>query len=144
MADHSVLVHSDPAGRTAELRPRLKMRSPSNRSRVTTGKAILPGIDGRSAVARRYHDLVASIASDQGGAQRLSEARLQLIRRLPALSVQLEQSEARLASGEQINMQEYATLTSTLVRVVTRLGINRVARDVTPTLSEYLAKDEGP
>jgi hypothetical protein len=116
------------------------LRKPEARSRVTNGRDILAGIiDQRSQVARRYRDLVAEVCSDMGGADRMSEAKKQLARRFAALSVQAEALETRLANGEDINVSEYSQLTSTLVRVVSRLGINRVAKDVTPTLSEYLA-----
>jgi hypothetical protein len=103
-----------------------------------TGGTILPGIDQRSATARRYRDLVAAAAADQGGADRCSEARLQLIRRFAALAVQAEAMEARLANGDPINIADYATLTSTLVRVVSRLGINRLPKNIVPSLAEYL------
>jgi hypothetical protein len=99
---------------------------------------VLPDVDGRSLVARRYRDIVCAIASDQGGAEQLSEARLQLIRRFSAACVLAEQMEARLARGEQINIQEYSLLVSTIVRVAQRIGINRVPREVAPSLAEYL------
>src|SRR5260221_6256544 len=108
------------------------------RSRITNGRSILDGIDWRTGIARRYTDLVAAVCSDQGGADRMSEAKLQLARRFAALAVQAEQLETRLANGEAINVVEYSQLTSTLVRVVTRLGIERRAKPV-PTLAEYLA-----
>jgi hypothetical protein len=87
------------------------------RSRLSNGRDVLPNVDGRSLVARRYRDIMCAVASDQGGAERLSEARLQLIRRFSAASVLAEQMEARLARGEQINIQEYSLLVSTMVRV---------------------------
>jgi len=46
--------------------------------------------------------------------------------------------EARLANGDPINIADYATLTSTLVRVVSRLGINRLPKNIVPSLAEYL------
>jgi hypothetical protein len=49
-----------------------------------------------------------------------------------------EQMEARLARGEQINIQEYSLLVSTIVRVAQRIGIERHAKNITPTLSDYL------
>jgi hypothetical protein len=108
------------------------------RSRLSNGREVLPDVDGRSLVARRYRDIVCAIASDQGGAEQLSEARLQLIRRFSAACVLAEQMEARLARGEQINIQEYSLLVSTIVRVAQRIGINRVPREVAPSLAEYL------
>ena len=71
----------------------------------------------------------------------LAVARAELEWRLPAfsaLSVQLEQLEAKLADGADIDIAEYTSLTSILVRVVSRLGINRVARDIGPTLSDII------
>jgi len=134
-----------PDSPTAPARPRpardpLVPRVPTARARMTngTGGTILPGIDQRSATARRYRDLVAAAAADQGGADRCSEARLQLIRRFAALAVQAEAMEARLANGDPINIADYATLTSTLVRVVSRLGINRLPKNIVPSLAEYL------
>ena len=109
------------------------------RSRLSNGRDVLPGVDGRSVVARRYRDIIGTVVSDQGGAEHLSEARLQLIRRFSAASVLAEQMEARLARGEEINIQEYSLLVSTMVRVAQRIGIERRARNVTPSLGQYLS-----
>jgi hypothetical protein len=109
---------------------------------VTNGGAILAGlVDGRSRAARRYTDLIAAVVADQGGRDSMSEARMQLARRFSALAVQCEQFETELANGKQIDITEYATLTSTLVRVVSRIGLNRVAKNITPSLHEYLADE---
>jgi hypothetical protein len=51
------------------------------RSRLSNGRDVLPDVDGRSVVARRYRDIIGAVVFDQGGAEQLSEARLQLIRR---------------------------------------------------------------
>lgn len=99
----------------------------------------MPNIDGRSAIARRYRDIVASIIADQGGADQCSESRLQLIRRFAACAVLAEQIEAQLANGATIDVQQHSLLCSTLTRLITRLGIDRVARDAVPSLAEYLA-----
>jgi hypothetical protein len=116
----------------------LTATSPSSRSRVTNHRDVLPNIDGRSVTARRYRDIVAAVIADQGGLDRIAEARLQLIRRFAACAVLCESQEARMANGEDLDLQEYSTLTSTLVRVAQRIGINRTARDITPTITEYL------
>src|SRR6516165_4950296 len=93
--------------------------------------------DGRSAVARRYRDIAAQIIADMGGASQCAEARLQLIRRFAAAAVLAEQIEARLANGHSISITDHALLSSTLVRLAQRIGIDRRSRDITP-LSEYL------
>jgi len=116
----------------------MRPRARTAQSRVTTGKEILPNIDWRCATARRYQDIVARIASDQGGADRLTETRLQLVRRFAGGAVLAEMMEAQLAKGEAIDVGQYALLSSSLVRIATRIGLDRRARNITPTLSEYL------
>lgn len=117
----------------------LVRHKPTARSRVSNGSDLLPGIDGRSAIARRYRDILAALASDQGGADRMGEARTQLCRRFAALAVQAEAMEARLASGETIDLQQHTLLCSTLTRLASRIGIERRAKDVTLPLRERWA-----
>jgi hypothetical protein len=119
---------------------RITPRKPTARSRVSNGHDLLPNVDGRSLVARRYRDISNAILVDQGGVDQCSESRLQLIRRFAAAAVLAEQLESRLANGEQIDIGEHATLSSTLVRLAQRIGIDRVARDVT-TLGSVLRAD---
>jgi hypothetical protein len=107
-------------------------RSSKQRSRLTNGTALLPDIDGRSAIARRFKDIASRILADQGGADQCSETRVQLVRRFAAAAVLAEQMESRLANGEQIDIQQHALLCSTLTRLAQRIGIERRARDVTP------------
>src|SRR4051794_12312515 len=71
------------------------------RSRLSNGRELLPDVDGRSLVARRYRDIMGAVASDQGGAERLSEARLQLIRRFSATSVLAEQWRGALLGARR-------------------------------------------
>ena len=106
-------------------------RLSKQRSRMTNGTALLPDVDGRSAIARRFKDITSGILADQGGADQCSESRLQLVRRFAAAAVLAEQMESRLANGEQIDIQEHALLCSTLTRLAQRIGIERRARDVT-------------
>jgi hypothetical protein len=101
------------------------------RSRVSNGTDVLPDVDGRSMIARRYRDIMSSVLVDQGGSDRCSEARKQLIRRFAAAAVLAEQLESRLANGDDID--NYATLSSTLIRLAQRIGVDRVQRDISPT-----------
>ncbi len=113
-------------------------RKPTARSRISNGRDLLPGIDGRSATARRYRDVLAALASDQGGADRMSEAHTQLCRRFAAAAVLAENMEADLANGRSIDVQEHALLSSTLVRLAQRIGINRRAREIVPSIEQYI------
>jgi hypothetical protein len=109
------------------------------RSRLTNGKDLLPNIDGRSLIARRYRDICTAIASDQGGPDQLSEARMQLIRRYAACCVLAEEKESQLVRGEQIDITAYVQLTTTMVRIALRIGLDRVPRDISsPSLADIL------
>ena len=108
------------------------------RSAVTNQKDLLPGLDGRSASARRFRDLVNAFVADMGGLDRCSEIKLGLVRRLAATTVQAEMFEARMVNGEAIDIATLCTLASTTVRISQRLGLNRVAKDATPSLATYL------
>ena len=78
------------------------------RSAVTNHKDLLPGLDGRSATARRFRDLVNAYVADMGGLDHCSEIRLGLVRRLAATTVQAEMLEARMVNGEAIDIANSA------------------------------------
>lgn len=113
-------------------------RKKHGKTRVANGTDILPGIDNRLIIAKRYREIATTILTEQGGADHCSESRQQLIRRFAAAAVLAEQMESRLANGQQIDIAEHALLCSTLVRVARQIGINRIAKDVTPDLQTYL------
>jgi len=117
------------------------LRKSHARSRISNGVDLLPNVDGRSLVARRYRDISGAIIIDQGGLDRCSESRLQLIRRFAAAAVLAEQLESRLANGEQVDINEHATLSSTLVRLAAKIGIDRVPKDIGPSLGDLLRAD---
>jgi hypothetical protein len=111
---------------------------------VTNHKDLLPGLDGRSATARRFRDLVNAFVADMGGLDRCSEVRLGLVRRLAATTVQAEMLEARMVNGDAIDIATLCTLASTTVRLSQRLGLERRARNVTPSVGQYLAARTAP
>ena len=114
------------------------------RSAVTNQKDLLPGLDGRSASARRFRDLVNAFVADMGGLDRCSEIKLGLVRRLAATTVQAEMLEARMVNGEAIDIATLCTLASTVVRLSQRLGLERKARDVTPSLGDVIRAEQQP
>ena len=89
-------------------------------------------------LARRFRDIAGAVVADLGGADVVSEARMQLVRRFAAAACLAEQLEARLARGEEINLADHALLSSTLTRLAQRIGINRVARNIVPDLHDYI------
>ena len=112
---------------------------PRIRSAVTNGRRVFVEGDGRSAWTRRYRDLIAGHVSDLGGPLVLSESQLSLVRRSSAIECELEQMEGRLSRGDQVDLDAFTRAAGHLRRILETLGLERRSRDVTPTLSEYLA-----
>jgi len=117
----------------------VRVRTTAIQKIVSNGGDILPDIEDYSAVARRYRDIFVAAVDDQRGAGRLSEARLQLVRRFAAAAVLAERMEARLMCGEEIDITAHALLASTLVRIAQCIGVDRPAQNTTPSLRDYLA-----
>jgi hypothetical protein len=109
---------------------------------VTNHRDLLPGIKGTSSSARRFRDLVNAYLADMGGADQCSDIKLGLLRRLAAVTVQSELIEARMINGEQVDIGTLCTLASTAVRLSVRLGLQRVAKDVGPSLADYLQQQQ--
>jgi hypothetical protein len=47
-----------------------------------------------------------------------------------------------VVKGEEVDIGEICNLASTVVRLSQRIGINRVPKNITPTLSQYLDRGE--
>jgi len=110
------------------------------RSRVTNGRRSFVDGDGNSAWARRWRDLVELHVADLGPPEALSEAQLSLCRRVAATEVTLEGLEGRLSKGDTtVDLDLYNRLSGNLRRHLETLGVERVARDVTPDLRDYIA-----
>jgi hypothetical protein len=136
-ADPAVMEHMGKGAENGSRRLTLGQRKA--RSAVSNGVDLLPGIvDARCTLARRFRDIVSAIVVDQGGEDRCSESRKQLIRRFAAAAVLAEQMESKLVNGEEINISEHAQLCSSLVRICQRIGINRRLKNITPALPDYL------
>jgi hypothetical protein len=112
------------------------------RSKITNHQGLLPGLDGRSSAARRFRDLIGAYIVDMGGLDHCSEIKLGLLRRLAATTVQAELLEAQMVNGVAVDIGTLCTLASTTVRLSTRLGLERVQKDVGgPSLGDMLRAD---
>jgi hypothetical protein len=102
-------------------------------------------VDGRSTWARLFRDTYSALAVHCGGLDRLSETRRLAARRVATLEAELVHLEdkfatARAAGGEPdpAMLDLYGRLADRQRRLAEPLGWERTARDVTPTLAEYL------
>ena len=51
-----------------------------------------------------------------------------------------EKLEGEIAQGRDVDLEQYGMLTDRLGRCFNRLGLKRRAKDITPSLGEYLAR----
>jgi hypothetical protein len=91
-----------------------------------------------SAHARRHREITQVMIAEQGGIERCTEGRRQLIRRFAAAAVWAEEIEAQAAGGHRVDIKAHALLTSTMVRIAQCIGIDSQAETTTPSLREYL------
>jgi hypothetical protein len=136
MADHNTTSASDgPAADRSKIR---------QRSRVTNGTALLPGVDGRSAWMRRCKDIIAAHVSDLGGEDNISAAERSIIRRASVMTVELERLEAKFAAAggaSERDLDLYIRAAGNLRRLLETIGLQRRPRDVGPTLGDLLRED---
>jgi hypothetical protein len=95
-------------------------------------------LDRRLLASKRFSAIASGIAQDLGGEDRLTTIQRALVESFAGIAIHVDDLNARVLLGQQIDVVELSQVVSTMVRIATRLGINRVARDV-PDLNAYLA-----
>ena len=114
------------------------------RSRITNGSALLPGVDGRSPWVRRAKDIIAAHLSDLGGEANVSAAERSIIRRCAVLTTELERLEVRFALANEASPEDldlYQRTANSLRRLLEAVGLERRAKDIGPTLGDLLRED---
>jgi hypothetical protein len=120
----------------------VRAAKPSHRSRITNGSALLPGVDGRSAWARRARDVIAAHLSD---IPEPSAAERSIIRRAAVLTVELERLEVQFAlagAADPETLDLYGRVSGNLRRLLESVGLQRRAKDVGPTLTDLIRADQ--
>ena len=116
---------------TDDDRPRTRAGKPRLRS--------LDELDSRTAAARKAQQMVSSLVSDLGGDPTTAER--QIAQRAALLSAMLEDAEARWVTGETIDLSEYGFLANTQRRLLVTLGLDRRAKDITPSVIEAIRRN---
>ena len=119
-------------------------RSKRPLSAVTSGRRLLLDGDVNSAWSRRYRDIIAYLTSDLGGREMVGEAKAALIRDCAALEIVLEKMRGRMSADQHVDVERYARIAAHRRRLLETIGLERVARDVTPTLESFLTKIQDP
>jgi len=122
-------------------RRRIVLGKSKSRSRLTNGHALPRSVDLRSAWARRYKDLLILHLNDLGGPANVSASEAAILKRACTLIVEAERLEERFALNGQAELDElecFQRVSNTMRRLLRELGLSRRAKDVTPSLQEYL------
>lgn len=113
----------------------------ARKSRLTNGKSFLPGVDHRSTFARRARDVFGMLVQDRGGPSVVSTAEALIARRASILDAELFRLETVFAKDGQAEPAQlclYQTCANTQRRLLESIGLERRARDVTPSLSKFV------
>ena len=111
------------------------------RARVDAG-ALLPGLDGRGSWPRKLAETVRELVAELGGPELVTAQELMIVRRAAVLGIELarmEESFAKAGRATSDELQLYATVASQLRRLLESIGLARRARDITPSLRDYMA-----
>jgi hypothetical protein len=106
-------------------------RSLTNRSALTNGTVLLHGVDGRSAQARRFRDLVIAFADDLGGGDKLKEQEKAIVRTAAALTLRSEALQAAIINGEPIDENQAIRLANAAARAMQVLRRRTKAKALT-------------
>jgi len=128
MENSSALTAEKPNGSPRVLRKHRKVR-PQLLLRDT--------IDKRTNAFKMFDRLVGEIEVDLGGREQLSTIERALVEAFVGAAVTLHSLNTKLALGQPIDLSQHAQAVSAMVRVASRLGLERRAKPV-PTLSDYL------
>ena len=99
---------------------------------------LVGAVDGRTKPALAFKNAVADFVADLGGEQAISRAELELVRRCAGLAVLAAQHEAAIVAGEKVDAESYIAIANAQGRALTRLGLKRVVRDITPRLKDII------
>lgn len=103
----------------------------------------LADVDKRTSAARAAIALRASLISDLGGSDALSTMEAELVENAAILGAMLRDAAARYLAGEEVDLNEFQTLTNAQRRLLADLGLQRRQKDVTPSLKAYVKAKQG-
>jgi hypothetical protein len=131
------VMRSDARTETPAARPVVTPLPRNLRARVTNESRVLVGVDGHSAEARRFKDLVDGFADALGGEAALTEVQRTAVRRAAELTTLAEQTRARALRGEPVDPLALVRLEGMTARAVRALGITS---DIKPRRRSLLAQ----
>jgi len=98
----------------------------------------LGDLDKRTAAAKRARDLIKKVINDLGGQEQLATGECQIVQRAVLLGVMAEDIETRWLAGEDADPGLLATIANAQRRLLEAVGLQRRAKDVTPSVAAYI------
>jgi hypothetical protein len=126
-----------PQGRTETVAKPTQRRRPP-RSIAKWDRRTLD-LDRRSVPFLRYESIRCGIIADLGGEDAVTTAQAQMADRAAFISMKLEMLQIADLSGGEIDLQRYGELVDRGRRSFETIGLERRARDLTPTVDQYVA-----
>ena len=99
-------------------------------------------LDHRTKAAQEFDAIASAIAQDLGGEDRLSTVQKHLVEAFAGCAIHVSHMNAQLLLGLQVDILTHSNAISTMVRVAQRIGVQRIASDVTPTLADIAREIE--
>lgn len=95
-------------------------------------------LDGRRNAVQAFDKHAREIQNDLGGYDQLSAIELALVEAFVGASLTMQTLNAKIMLGEDVDLGLHALVAGAMVRIASRLGLQRRTRDVTPSLSDLL------
>lgn len=100
----------------------------------------LSDLDGRTKARKDADAFLNSVLSDLGGEDHVPAGKRALAEHAAIMNAMAMHQGAQFLSGEPVSIGDYATLTNALRRLLETVGLERVAKDITPSISQYAAR----
>ena len=125
---------------SAQKPSRWRRKSPKLRPSRATKQQVLTreNLDHRTRALKAFDAIARSIATDLGGEDRLSTVQRHLVEAFAGVAINVSHLNAQILIGEKVDICAHSQAVSTMVRVASRIGLGRVAKEL-PSLAEYLA-----
>jgi hypothetical protein len=99
-------------------------------------------LDGRTRARKQFDAIAEGIAADLGGEDRLSTVQRHLVEAFAGCCIVLQTLNARILLGEPVDIADQSSAASTLVRIASRIGVDRAPKDITPSLADIAREIE--
>jgi hypothetical protein len=99
---------------------------------LTNDATLLPGIDRRTRLGRRYQDIVQALAAEYGGVNPVA------LRELATLRFTLEREQGAIVAGDVRSVEQLVRLTNTIERKERALRAIKRQASRPPSLADLL------